>query len=67
MEGSEVMGHYVYGFMTGSVVGVFIFSFTVMVPLTSPNNVWQSQAAQRGYAEYCIPDGKFAWKGECGQ
>ena len=62
MERGEVMQVFI-GVLVG-VVGLFIF---VMLPFTSPNAYWQSQAAQRGYAEYCIPDGKFAWKGECGK
>lgn len=51
-------------FMIGVGVGAIIV-FLMAVTMTTPDNLWKSQAASRGYGEYCIPNGEFAWKGEC--
>ena len=53
-------------FLFGILIGAIASSFITMIGVASiTQNRIQTQAASRGYAEYCIPDGSFAWKGEC--
>lgn len=52
-------------FFLGFLSGIFCLFILVCVPFLTPNHVWHVHAVARGYGEYCIPDGNFAWKGEC--
>jgi len=56
------MGQAFFGWCIG-----FFMAAVFSIVFATPNVQWQSQAASRGYAEYCVPDGAFAWKGECEQ
>ena len=49
-------------FIAGMVLGAFLNGLFVTVVL---NYNWRSDLAERGYAQYCPIDGRWAWKDEC--
>lgn len=49
-------------FFVGTVLGIFT---GIALGNDAADFDLRTEAAERGYAEYCIPRGNWAWKGEC--
>jgi hypothetical protein len=52
------------GFWTGAIFGV-IAGWGMALAISSHD--YRADLIQRGLAEYCATDGRFAFKGECGE
>lgn len=48
------------------VVAMCLSLFLTALQLYREDRI-KAQAIERGYASYCPLDGKWAWKGECGE
>ena len=51
-----------YGFLTGVILGLFL---TFWLGLLDERWAWQRDTIERGLAQYCPDNGRWAWKGEC--
>ena len=57
--GDGMMVHWI-GVILGSIIGTI-----VVLALSERDH--RADLIQRGLAEYCATDGRFAFKGECGE
>ena len=55
----------VVAFFIGIVIG--LIGGAAIAIIDDPVNDIRHQAIEREYGLYCPHDGKFAWKGECGE
>lgn len=52
------MEHFILGMITGVIAGIFLGAGIA-------NDIWSTEAIDRGYAWYCPDDGRLTWKNEC--
>jgi len=50
------------GLVFGFIIGMSITFWLVELDV---NSNWRKETVERGLAQYCPHDGKWAWKGEC--
>lgn len=52
------------GLVLGICIGGF-FGFLFTFVAYNESKDWRIEAGERGYIEYCLPNGNLAWVGEC--
>lgn len=60
MTGEHAAGALIFGLLLGALIGFFAGG-------AGAGAFFKAEAIQRGYASYCPIDGRWAWKGECGE
>lgn len=59
---SDIIGATTLGLIFGLFFGILT---TFWFGITNERNHWHRNTIERGLAQYCPNDGKWAWKGEC--